>query len=153
MPELNIASPHVHSRVDSNTFAVGNPMPESTLTLSLSRLYPLVRDFGFGLWTHTHRAKTMLICCRWNRFLLYPPRSQHSHNGYLPFLSPDWQIEAVLISACCGEGGACIVNSSDNKNPVVFCSQSCFCGPILLHLAFTIMISNYQRNCLFWTLI
>ncbi len=44
-----ITSPYVHSRVDSNTFTMGNPMPESTLTLCQSRLYPSVRDFGFGL--------------------------------------------------------------------------------------------------------
>jgi hypothetical protein len=28
----------------------GNPMPESTLALCQSRLYPPVGDFGFGLW-------------------------------------------------------------------------------------------------------
>ncbi len=32
MPKLTITSPYVHSRVDSNTFTMGNPMPESTLT-------------------------------------------------------------------------------------------------------------------------
>ncbi len=31
MPELTIISPYAHSRVDSNTFTMGNPMPESTL--------------------------------------------------------------------------------------------------------------------------
>ncbi len=42
--------PFVHStHSDSNTFTMGNPMPESTLTLCQSRLYPPVRDFGFGL--------------------------------------------------------------------------------------------------------
>jgi hypothetical protein len=35
-------------RVDSNTFTMGNPMPESTLSLCQSRLYPPVRVFGFG---------------------------------------------------------------------------------------------------------
>ncbi len=44
-------SPYVHSRVNSNTFTMGNPMPESILTLCQSRLYPPVRDFGFGLST------------------------------------------------------------------------------------------------------
>ncbi len=39
----------VHSRVDSNTFTMGNPMPQSTLALCQSRLYPPVRGFGFGL--------------------------------------------------------------------------------------------------------
>jgi hypothetical protein len=32
MPELTITSPYVHSIVDSNTFTMGNPMPESTLS-------------------------------------------------------------------------------------------------------------------------
>ncbi len=32
MPELTITSPYVHSRDDSLTFAMGNPLPESTLT-------------------------------------------------------------------------------------------------------------------------
>jgi hypothetical protein len=40
MPEFTIASPYVHSRVNSNKFTMGNPMPESTLTLCQSRLYP-----------------------------------------------------------------------------------------------------------------
>ncbi len=46
MPELTISSPYVHSRVDSNTFTMGlgNPMPESTLTLCQCRFYPPVRD-------------------------------------------------------------------------------------------------------------
>jgi hypothetical protein len=49
MPELTITSPYVHSRVDSDTFIMGNLMPKSTLTLCQSRLSPPVRDFGFGL--------------------------------------------------------------------------------------------------------
>ncbi len=49
MPDLTITSPYVHSSVDSNTFNMGNPMPELTLTLRQSQLYPPVRDFGFGL--------------------------------------------------------------------------------------------------------
>ncbi len=51
MPELTINSPFFHSRVDSNTFTMGTPMPESAVTLCQSRLYPPVRDFGFGLST------------------------------------------------------------------------------------------------------
>ncbi len=47
--ELTITSAYVHSRVDSNTFTTGKPMPESTLTLRQSRLFPPVRDIGFGL--------------------------------------------------------------------------------------------------------
>jgi hypothetical protein len=44
MPELTITSPYVH--FDSNTFTMGNPIPESTLTLGQSGLYVPVRDFG-----------------------------------------------------------------------------------------------------------
>jgi hypothetical protein len=40
---------NVHSRVDYNTFIMDNPMPESSLTLSQSRLYPPVRAVGFSL--------------------------------------------------------------------------------------------------------
>jgi hypothetical protein len=49
MPELTITSPYVNSRVDSNTFTKGNPMPESTLTQCQSRLCPPVKDFGW-IW-------------------------------------------------------------------------------------------------------
>jgi hypothetical protein len=48
-PELTITSPYVHSSVDSTTFTMDNPMPESILTLCQSRRFPPVRDFGFGL--------------------------------------------------------------------------------------------------------
>jgi hypothetical protein len=44
-----ITSSYVDSRVDPNTFTVGNPKRESTLTLYQSRLYPPVRDIAFGL--------------------------------------------------------------------------------------------------------
>ncbi len=53
MPELTITSPYVHSGVDSNTFTMGNPMPESTCTHCQCRLYPPVRDFEFGLCLFT----------------------------------------------------------------------------------------------------
>jgi hypothetical protein len=36
VPELTKTSPYVPSSVDSNTFTMGNPMPESTLTLFYS---------------------------------------------------------------------------------------------------------------------
>ncbi len=49
MLELTKTSPSVHSRDDSNAFNTGNPMPESTLTLCQSRLYPPVRDLEFSL--------------------------------------------------------------------------------------------------------
>jgi hypothetical protein len=42
-------SPYVNSRVDSNIFTMGNPMPESTLTLCQSLLYPQPRDLRFSL--------------------------------------------------------------------------------------------------------
>ncbi len=48
-------------KVDSNTFTVGNPTPESTLTLCQSRLYPPVMDFGFGLWINSVFCTTGLI--------------------------------------------------------------------------------------------
>jgi hypothetical protein len=49
MPELaRITSPYVHFRVDSNTFTMGNPMPESILTLCQGRLYPPVRDLALS---------------------------------------------------------------------------------------------------------
>jgi hypothetical protein len=64
MPELTITSTYVHSRVDSNTFTMGNPVTESTLTLCQRRLYPLVRDFGFGLGV----AVSFLLALGQNRF-------------------------------------------------------------------------------------
>ncbi len=68
MPELTKTSHHVHSRVDYNTFTVGNPMPESTLTLCHSRLFPPVRDFGFDLRAHRSRCGFSFISCTdWQR--------------------------------------------------------------------------------------
>ncbi len=52
------SSPYVHSRVDFSTFTMGNPMPESTLTLCQSRLYPPARDFLFGLCALANRSNT-----------------------------------------------------------------------------------------------
>jgi hypothetical protein len=56
MPELTITSPYVHSRVDSNKFtmgighwAMGNPMPETTLTLCQSRLNSGNMDLAYEL--------------------------------------------------------------------------------------------------------
>ncbi len=51
MPELTITSPYVYSRVDSNTFTMGNPMPESTLSPSL------------GLWI-LPLTNTVDVCVR-----------------------------------------------------------------------------------------
>jgi hypothetical protein len=48
MPGLTITSPYVHSRVDSSTFTMDNPMPELTLTLcQKSTLSPTQ---GLGIW-------------------------------------------------------------------------------------------------------
>ncbi len=57
MPELTITSPYVHTRVDSNTFTMDKPMPESSLTLFQSRLYSPVRDFRFGVWAPVLRIR------------------------------------------------------------------------------------------------
>jgi hypothetical protein len=40
---IDYTSPYV----DSNTYTMGNTIPESTLTLCQSRLYPPVRDLGW----------------------------------------------------------------------------------------------------------
>ncbi len=46
----------------STTFTMGNTMPESTLTLCQSRLYPPVRDLGFGLsWSDQARLQRRAI--------------------------------------------------------------------------------------------
>ncbi len=55
MPKLTITSPYVHSRVDSNTFTMGNPMPESTLTLC-----PL--DVATGMFKKT----SVSFCAVWS---------------------------------------------------------------------------------------
>jgi hypothetical protein len=50
MPELTKTSPYVRSI----TFTMANPMPDSNLAFGQSRLYPPVRDFGFGLRSHIY---------------------------------------------------------------------------------------------------
>jgi hypothetical protein len=50
-------SPYVHSRVDFSTFTMGNPMPESTLTLCQSRLYPPSQ--GHWIWPLVARTQTL----------------------------------------------------------------------------------------------
>ncbi len=40
---------YASAKVDFSTLTMGNPMPESALTLCQSRLYSPVRDLGFGL--------------------------------------------------------------------------------------------------------
>jgi hypothetical protein len=76
MPELTIASPYV----DSNTFTMGNPLTESTLTLSQCRLYPPVRDLGFGLWTLVSAEKatppltSLLLYCICSKYICGRPK-------------------------------------------------------------------------------
>ncbi len=47
--DSSITSLYVDARIDSYIFIMGNPMPESILTLCQSRLYPQVKDLEFGL--------------------------------------------------------------------------------------------------------
>jgi len=56
-PELTFDY-HVHSRVDSNTFTMGNPMPGSTLSPS-QRLWIRPLDQSF---VEMRREKTFVIC-------------------------------------------------------------------------------------------
>jgi hypothetical protein len=46
--QLAIISPYVDARVDSNTFSLGNPMPDLTLTLCRSRLSLPVRPLALA---------------------------------------------------------------------------------------------------------
>ncbi len=57
IPELTITFPYV----DSSTCTMGNPMPESTLTLCQSRLYLPVRDFGFRLWVSIPMKQNLFL--------------------------------------------------------------------------------------------
>jgi hypothetical protein len=70
MPELTITSPYV----DSNTFTIGNPLLESTLILGQSRLYPQVRDFGFGVYTLRQQQCWKLQNILYSMFLNVAPR-------------------------------------------------------------------------------
>ena len=62
MPELTITSPYVHSRVDSNTFTMGNPMLESSLTLCQSRLYPPSQRLWMWSLVLFHRDVNSFLC-------------------------------------------------------------------------------------------
>ncbi len=53
--ELTITSPYVQSRDNSNTFTTGNPMPESTLTLCQSTLFP---SQGLGIFVSDYSCTT-----------------------------------------------------------------------------------------------
>jgi hypothetical protein len=74
MPELTITSPYVHSRVDSNTFTMGNAMPESTLTLCQSRLY----HFGFGLWSDSRSWQQPILGLTTERVTKFDSRMRSS---------------------------------------------------------------------------
>ncbi len=59
----------VHSRVDSNTFTMGNPMPYSALTLYQSRLSPLVRDFEYDLRSSTTMLNSNGRDWKWRKWI------------------------------------------------------------------------------------
>jgi len=66
MGPLTITSPYAHSRVDFNTFTMailGNPMPESTLILCQSRLYPpsVALDLASGISRQQLDSEIVLI--------------------------------------------------------------------------------------------
>ncbi len=74
MPELTITSPYADSRVDSGSFTMGNPKPESTVTLCQSLLYSPVRDLRFGLWSGfiiKDSALILFVQTYLNQLLLY----------------------------------------------------------------------------------
>jgi hypothetical protein len=48
--DYNLTLCPFQSRFQHIYSTMGNPIPESTLTLCQSRLYSPVRGFGFGLW-------------------------------------------------------------------------------------------------------
>ncbi len=52
--DYNLTLCRLQSRLQHHT--MGNPSPESTLTLCRSRLYSPISDLGFGLWTKTFRS-------------------------------------------------------------------------------------------------
>ncbi len=69
MPELTITLPYV----DSYTFTMGSPMPESTLNLCQSRLYPPVRDLWFGFSAPSLSSINRFIVTRLTTNTLTPP--------------------------------------------------------------------------------
>jgi hypothetical protein len=76
IPELTITSTYVHSKAHCNTFTMGNPVPQSTITLCQSRLYPPVRDFGFSL----------RLCYTVTYIYTFLPTKQQSHTFKFFFL-------------------------------------------------------------------
>jgi hypothetical protein len=83
MPQLTITSLYVHSRVDSHTFTMGNPMPESTLTLCQSRRYSPSQ--GLWIWHLNSRSETI-----WKKNLVHLLSVQLTHNS-------GWIIQIVTI--------------------------------------------------------
>ncbi len=96
VPALTITSPYADSRVGSNTFTMGNPMPESTLILSQSWLYPPVRDKEFSLKTSS-ATKTwardswqLRICTNMTRKNQYIKKCKHTYIiWYSTYLNKD----------------------------------------------------------------
>jgi hypothetical protein len=85
--ELTITPPFVKSRVDSNTCTMGNPLPESTLTLCQSQLYPPDRDLGFGL-SPCYRSRSIQINTRHGRKLSLNTRPAFK-NTIMPAVLPE----------------------------------------------------------------
>jgi hypothetical protein len=66
MPEFTLTSPYVHSRVDSNTFTMCNPMPEPNLSSRQGlKIWPLcwIREVAWGRRGKDDRKKALARCC------------------------------------------------------------------------------------------
>ncbi len=101
MPELTITitSLYVHSRVYSKTFTMGNPTPESTLTLCQSRLYSqsgtldLVSGMSkktvcfcaVGSWVGGGLERSPLSHPAWHRRAFWGRPSLHTHQVHIPW--------------------------------------------------------------------
>ncbi len=83
MPELTMSSPYVHSKVDSTTFTMGNPWPESTLTPCQSRPYPPSQ----ALWIWPQVVTSAIVeKMYWKKHRLFLA-SNYNRNVHLPNLS------------------------------------------------------------------
>ncbi len=78
-PELTITSSYVQSRVDSNTFTMNIPMPESTLTLCQSQLYPPRQ--GLRAWPQVQLTFNHFIFCRGYSHPPLPPTPKRKLPG------------------------------------------------------------------------
>ncbi len=103
MPELTITSPYVHSRVDSNTFTMANPMPESTFSPSQRLwIWPLltVETEANGDSRSTNERCPFLVgslgsSCRYKRFSSCLGCSSRPSTKYF-FLTP----YTILLPLC-----------------------------------------------------